>query len=161
MKQYVYSLRARAWRPGLALFVFLSASTLVARAQEAPDARHLLDKNLEAALELPEQMPEYPGGFNKLLDDLESTLQAPTKGQPVHDAGCWMLRFTVGTDGLVRATSVSPSSSNRLSANSPEGKLASQALWAAVREVVPAPWKPGMQGGKPVAVNIVLPVVLR
>ena len=161
MKQYWYSLQAWVRRPGLTLFVFLSFSTLAVRAQEASDARHLLDKNQEAALDLPEQMPEYPGGFNKLLDDLEGTLKAPAKGQPVHDAGCWLLRFTVGTDGVVRATSVSPSPSNRLSANSPEGKLASQALWAAVREVVPAPWKPGMHGGKPVAVNIVLPVVLR
>lgn len=149
------------WQLGLALTVFLSFSTQTAWAQEDSDARHLLDKSLEVAMELPEQMPEYPGGFNKLLDDLEGTLKAPAKGQPVHDAGCWMLRFTVGTDGMVRATSVSPSPNNRLSANSPEGKLASQALWVAVREVVPAPWKPGMHGGKPVAVNIVLPLVLR
>lgn len=161
MKQHLYSFPAQMRRPGLALFVFLSFSTQAAWAQEASDARHLLDKNLEAALELPEQMPEYPGGFNKLLDNLESTLKAPAKGQPVHDAGCWLLRFTVGTDGVVRGTSVSPSPTNRLSASSTEGKLASQALWMAVREVVPAPWKPGMHGGKPVAVNIVLPLVLR
>lgn len=155
MKQYLPSF------PVLTLSVLLTLAAQAAWAQETSDAQHLLDKNLETALELPEQMPEYPGGFNKLLDDLESTLKAPTKGQPVHDAGCWMLRFTVGSDGLARAASLSPSPSNRLSANSPEGKLASQALWAAVREVVPAPWKPGMHGGKPVAVNIVLPVVLR
>jgi hypothetical protein len=161
MKQYLYSLQVRMRRSGLFMIVFFGFSTQAAWAQEATEARHLLDKNLEATVELPEQMPEYPGGFNKLLDDLEGTLKAPAKGQPVHDAGCWMLRFTVGTDGVVRATSVSPSPSNRLSANSPEGKLASQALWVAVREVVPAPWKPGMHGGKPVAVNIVLPVVLR
>ncbi|MDO7873411.1 hypothetical protein Q5H93_01620 [Hymenobacter sp. ASUV-10] len=161
MKQLLYSSPARMRLSGLLLLVLLVFSTRVARAQENADAQHLLDKNLETALELPEQMPEYPGGFNKLLDDLEGTLKAPAKGQPVHDAGCWMLRFTVGTDGVVRATSVSPSPNNRLSANSPEGKLASQALWVAVREVVPAPWKPGMHGGKPVAVNIVLPVVLR
>jgi hypothetical protein len=72
-----------------------------------------------------------------------------------------MVRFTIGTDGEARAASVVPSPSNKISPTSPEGKAASQALWNALREVVPAPWKPGMQAGKLVAVNILLPIVIR
>ncbi len=162
MIQHFYALSQRT-RKGLVLSLTLAGAltTQPALAQDDPPRNRLREKSTEAAVELAEEMPQYPGGYVKLLDELEANLKGTESRAPVHNAGCWMVRFTVGTDGEVRAASVAPSPSNKISATSPEGKAASQALWAAMREVVPAVWKPGLQAGKPVAVNILLPIVLR
>jgi len=139
----------------------MGLSSQAALAQDEPPRNRLNEKVKEPGILLPEQMPEYPGGFVKLLDELEASLKDPNVAPVVHNAGCWMVRFTVGADGEARAASVEPTPSNKISTNSPEGKAAQKALWAALKTVVPAPWKPGMQAGKPVAVAIELPLTLR
>jgi len=144
---------------GAALLIGLG--TQAAQAQDDPPRNRLNEKVKDAGILLPEQMPQYPGGFVKLLDNLEASLKDPNAAPVVHNAGCWMVRFTVGVDGEARAASVEPSPSNKISPNSPEGKAAQRALWAAMKTAVPAAWKPGMQGGKPVATAIELPLVLR
>ncbi|GAA4351985.1 hypothetical protein GCM10023185_11150 [Hymenobacter saemangeumensis] len=140
--------------------LFSGLGLQAAAAQDDPPRNRLNEKVKEPGILLPEQMPQFPGGFAKLLDELETSLKDPSKGPVVHNAGCWMVRFTVGADGEARAASVEPSPSNKISVNSPEGKAAQRALWSALKTVVPAPWKPGMQAGKPVAVAIELPLTL-
>ena len=160
MAQHFYSFFKHAPK-ALALTVVLLLASQAAMAQDDPPRNRLNEKTSEKAVELADQMPQYPGGYGKLLDELEANLKGGEGRPGVRNAGCWMVRFTVCTDGQARAASVVPSPSNKISPTSPEGKAASQALWSAMREVVPAEWKPGMQAGKPVAVNILLPIVLR
>jgi hypothetical protein len=161
MAQSTYSSPRRVRRLAFGVALFLGCLGHVATAQEDPPRNRLNEKIKEPGILLPEQMPEYPGGFVKLLEDLEANLKDPSAGQVVHNAGCWMVRFTVGADGEARAASVEPSPHNKISPSSPEGKAAMKALWTAMRAVVPAAWKPGMHGGKEVAVNIELPLTLQ
>jgi hypothetical protein len=160
MERITYSLTG--WmRLALLSTVFSLGLTGQAAWAQSTAAANITAKTTEPAVELAEQMPEYPGGFMKLLDELNASVHYPTGTVAPAEPGCWMVRFTVGTDGQVRGTTVEPSASNKISTSSPEGKATAQAVWAAVREVVPAPWKPGMQAGKPVAVLIELPLVVR
>ena len=160
MAQALLSSRRGFQRFFIGALLLFGLGTQAAQAQDDPPRNRLNEKVKEPGILLPEQMPEYPGGFIKMLEELEARLKDPSAGPVVHNAGCWVVRFTVGTDGEARAASVEPSPHNKISPNSPEGKAAMRALWSAMRTVVPAPWKPGMQAGKPVAVNIEFPVTL-
>ena len=144
------------------LVVSLTVGTLLllstaAQAQSAP--RPPKPGDVLPPLELAEQMPEFPGGYPKLLDDLVAAVKFPPGP---HASGRWFLRFVVSDDGRIGLPDAVPAPSNKISKNSAEGKALAQAIRAALRQVTAdETWTPGQQGGKPVAVAITLPLMLR
>lgn len=141
----------------LALLALLSLTlNTAAHAQQAP--RPAKAGAVQPPLELAEQMPNCPGGYDKLLDDLRAAVKLPAG---VRNGGRWFVHFTVGADGRLGSTSVQPSPRNKMSETSADGKALAQALRAALRLVLAdAEWTPAQQGGKPVALAVTLPVLL-
>jgi hypothetical protein len=102
-------------------------------------------------------MPEYPGGMQKLMQDVQINLGHARSVVGTQTSGKWFVSFTVGTDGQVRGVKVqsAPQASRFLSVV--EVKASEEAVWVAV-QVLQRKWKPGSQNGQPVAVNMVLPI---
>ncbi len=152
------NLQRRSHGPVISLTagIVLLLSTVV-QAQSAP--RPPKPGDVLPPLELAEQMPEFPGGYPKLLDDLVAAVKFPPGP---HASGRWLLRFVVGNDGRIGLPDAVPAPSNKTSKNSAEGKALAQAIRAALRQVTAdEAWTPGQQAGKPVAVAITLPLMLR
>ncbi|MGA0556234.1 TonB family protein [Larkinella sp. VNQ87] len=93
-----------------------------------------------------EQMPEFPGGMPALAQYLAQNIRYPADAQRNNTDGTVFVQFVVGTNGTVHSIRVQKGVGDGCDEE-------------AVRVVGKMPaWKPGMQDGKPVAVQYVLPI---
>ena len=96
-----------------------------------------------------EEMPEFPGGMQALLNFLQENVQYPEAAKQAGLSGRVTTSFIVGEDGVCRDFKV-------LRSVSPE--LDAEAL--RVLGLMPK-WNPGKQDGKPVPVRYTVPVVFK
>jgi TonB family protein len=93
-----------------------------------------------------DEMPEFPGGMQALIDFLKANVQYPEAAKQAGASGRVTTSFVVGEDGVCRDFKV-------LRGVSPE--LDAEAL--RVLGLMPK-WSPGKQDGKPVPVRYTVPV---
>jgi TonB family protein len=100
----------------------------------------------EKVFDVVEQMPEYPGGVQALLEYLQTNVRYPEEAEKQNLEGRVILTFVVGKDGSIRNAKVVKSVDPLLDAE-------------ALRVINAMPnWKPGRQNGKPVAVKYTVPL---
>ena len=93
-----------------------------------------------------EEMPEFPGGMEKLLEYLSRNIKYPTIAQEQGIQGKSIIEFVVNKDGSI----VDPKVVRSLHPKCDE---------EAMRVIKAMPkWKPGKQRGKPVRVKYTVPV---
>ena len=93
-----------------------------------------------------EEMPEFPGGEEKLLEYLGKNIHYPERAREQGVQGRCIIEFVIERDGTVTEPKIVRS-------------LESQCDNEAVRVIKSLPkWKPGKQKGKPVRVKYTVPV---
>ena len=96
-----------------------------------------------------EEMPEFPGGQEKLMEFLAKSMKYPVEAQKNNEQGRVIVQMVVEADGSISNIKVIRSVSPSLDAE-------------AMRVVGSMPkWKPGRQKGKAVAVKYTLPITFR
>lgn len=99
--------------------------------------------------EIVENMPVFPGGFNALLEFIQTNLRYPVEAQKAGIQGRVIAQFIVEKDGTPSSFSIVRSVSPELNAE-------------AIRMLSTMPkWKPGTQRGEAVRVNYTIPIVFR
>ena len=94
-----------------------------------------------------EQMPEFPGGMEALINFLSTNIKYPNDAIKQNVGGRVMVMFVVETDGSISNVRVAKRVFPSLDAE-------------AIRVVKTMPkWKPGKEKGRLVRVNYTLPVV--
>lgn len=92
-----------------------------------------------------DKMPEYPGGVDALMDYLRGNLKYPESAKNNKQEGRVFVQFVVEKDGSLSSFTVLRGVSDELDAE-------------AIRVLKAMPkWKPGMNDGKPVRVQFVMP----
>jgi len=100
----------------------------------------------EEIFQVVEEMPEFPGGMDKLLEYLGKNIKYPTIAQEQGIQGRSIIEFVVNKDGSI----VDPKVIRSLHPKCDE---------EAMRVIKGMPkWKPGKQRGKPVRVKYTVPV---
>lgn len=103
----------------------------------------------EEIFQVVEQMPEFPGGMEKLLEYLGKNIKYPSIAQENGIQGRCIIEFVVNRDGSI----VDPKVIKSLDPSCDK---------EAMRVIKAMPkWKPGMQRGKPVRVRYTVPVQFR
>ncbi len=103
----------------------------------------------EEIFQVVEQMPEFPGGMNKLLEYLGKNIKYPSIAQENGIQGRCIIEFVVNRDGSI----VDPKVIKSLDPSCDK---------EAMRVIKAMPkWKPGLQRGKPVRVRYTVPVQFR
>lgn len=124
------------------LFVFACKSGV---AQVLPENSPSRDNTFIVA----EKMPEYPGGQTALVEFIKNNMRYPEKAIKLGDEGKVMVTFVVNPEGKVIDPEVKISISKELDEE-------------AIRIVKQMPeWKPGMQNGQPVNVQLTLPILFK
>lgn len=96
-----------------------------------------------------EQMPQYPGGKDKLLQYLSMSIRYPKEAEMAGVQGRVIGAFIVEKDGSITGARIDKSVDKSLDAE-------------ALRIINEMPkWKPGMQNGKPVRVKYMVPITFR
>ena len=96
-----------------------------------------------------EQMPEYPGGMQAMIEFLQTNMKYPEDAAKQKVEGRVMVQFIVETDGSITDVHVAKQVFPSLDAE-------------AIRVVQAMPrWTPGMDKGRVVRVKYNLPVVFR
>ncbi len=96
-----------------------------------------------------EQMPEYPGGMQAMIEFLQTNMKYPEDAAKQKVEGRVMVQFVVETDGSITDVHVAKQVFPSLDAE-------------AIRVVQAMPrWTPGMDKGRVVRVKYNLPVVFR
>ena len=109
---------------------------------------HVTDAT-DQVFEVVEEMPEFPGGMQAMMEYLAKNIRYPAKAHEANVQGRVITQFTVGKDGAIRDAKVVRSVSPELDAE-------------ALRVISAMPnWKPGKQGGKAVACHFTVPVMFR
>ncbi|QQR88276.1 MAG: energy transducer TonB [Flavobacteriales bacterium] len=130
----------------LPLSLFAQSDTPVQTQDTAPEVVLAPDSN--AALVFAEQMPEFPGGQQAMMDFLRKHVRYPEPERENEVQGTVYVRFVVDKSGKVRDAEVLR--------GVPKGPgLGEEAL--RVVQMMPD-WLPGTQLGKPVHVQFNLPV---
>jgi len=100
----------------------------------------------QEAVTVVEEMPEFPGGVDKMLQFLSKNMKYPKQAISAEKQGRVYVQFIVGTNGELSSFEV---------VRGVGFGLDEEALKAAM--LMPN-WKPGRQGGKAVKVKCVIPV---
>lgn len=96
-----------------------------------------------------EQMPEYPGGMQAMIEFLQTNMKYPKDAEKQKVEGRVMVQFVVETDGSVSDVHVAKQVFPSLDAE-------------AIRVVKAMPnWTPGKEKGRVVRVKYLLPIVFR
>ena len=103
----------------------------------------------EKVYDMVEQMPEFPGGYAKMMEYISTHLQYPEDAQENGTQGRVIVQFVINADGSISdaqiARKLDPSCDNE-----------------ALRVINGMPrWKPGQQGGENVRVKYTIPIVFR
>lgn len=107
---------------------------------------HAQTDNDSLVLVIVEEMPEYPGGQDALLQYL-GTIAYPDSAKENDITGAVYAKFIIEKDGTVGNVEVAKSSGYTILDNAVVNHV----------RLMPA-WKPGMQQGKPVRVEYVVPI---
>jgi periplasmic protein TonB len=100
----------------------------------------------EDVYEFAEEMAEFPGGNEKLMQFLNANLTYPDSAHKVGIQGTVIARFIVGSDGSIRDIKIKRSL----------GKHFDEATIAALEKM--PKWKPAMINGRPVSTFVTIPV---
>lgn len=100
----------------------------------------------EEAFDVVEQMPEFPGGMNGLIQYMSQNVQYPEDAKKLNKQGRVMVSFIVAKDGSIVDAVVT--------------KCVWPSLDAEALRVIRAmpKWEPGMQKGKKVRVKYTIPI---
>lgn len=99
--------------------------------------------------EVVEQMPEFPGGMEGMMNYFATNIQYPEDAKNKGLGGRVLVRFIVETDGSLSEIEIVQKAYPSLDAE-------------AVRAVKAMPrWTPGKEKGKPVRVKFTLPVAFK
>ena len=102
-----------------------------------------------AVFEVVEEMPEFPGGVDAMMEYLQKELRYPESAKEKGIQGRVTVQFLIDKEGNVTNSKVTRSVDKDMDTE-------------AIRLVKAMPkWKPGMQKGKAVAVKYTVPVVFR
>ena len=102
-----------------------------------------------AVFEVVEEMPEFPGGVDAMMEYLQKELRYPESAKEKGIQGRVTVQFIIDKEGNVTNSKVTRSVDKDMDTE-------------AIRLVKAMPkWKPGMQKGKAVAVKYTVPVVFR
>ena len=93
-----------------------------------------------------QQQPEFPGGYDAMIEFLRNNLQYPTEARQQGIEGTVYVSFVIGKDGTLS----DPKVIRGISAEADAEALR-------VMQLSP-PWTPGKQNKQPVAVRFVLPI---
>lgn len=96
-----------------------------------------------------DQMPEFPGGIDKLLQFINDNMQYPTQAQMKGIQGRVIVQFIVDEDGYIKEPNI---------VRSVEPSLDKEAL--RIIRMLPQ-WKPGILKGKAVKVKHTVPIAFR
>ncbi|RAK64700.1 M56 family metallopeptidase [Hymenobacter edaphi] len=107
-------------------------------------------------LEVADEMPEYQGGMDQLMQDLGALVQYPDAAREAQLEGKAFIGFVVDTDGSIRDVKLQ----RAISTSPAKQALADELNDAALRAVraLPGRWTPGRQAGQPVAVAYTIPI---
>ena len=109
----------------------------------------VVEPGLEKVFDVVEQMPEFPGGMEALMQFLMENVRYPESASKEGKQGRVLVQFIVESDGSISNAKVVKKVSDDLDSE-------------AIRVVGAMPkWKPGMQKGKPVRVKFTLPITFR
>ena len=157
--------RSLWWRllatiPVLVLLLFVNARVSAQQVKpagpQAPEIKtaEVTDVNApkvsnDSIYNIVEVMPEFPGGTEKFMEYLSGNIKYPEEAKEKNISGRVFLSFVIEKDGSVTNVQVMKS-------------IGGGCDEEAVRVVKAMPkWKPGMQKGKPVRVNYILPVTFK
>lgn len=129
----------------------LSAAVLLAVGAKAQKQRHADSIGKDGMVyQFVEQMPEFPGGSDKVPEYISENLHYPDSARNANKEGRVTVRFVVMEDGSIKdATIMSP----RLGYGMEE---------EVIRVVLAMPkWTPGISNGKAVKVYYTLPITFR
>ena len=102
------------------------------------------------AYDMVEVQPEFPGGQEAMMKYLASNIKYPAEARDAGKEGRAIVKFVVKKDGLLTDIEIARSAG--------DASLDGEAL----RVVKGMPkWNPGTQGGKPVNVQFMLPIVFK
>ena len=109
----------------------------------------VISQKNEKVFDVVEQMPEYPGGMQALMEYLSQNIKYPEDAQKQKVEGRVIASFVVRTDGSITDITLFRKVFPSLDAE-------------AVRVLQGMPkWTPGKQGGKVVNVKYTVPIVFR
>ena len=104
----------------------------------------------ERVYQVCEKAPEFPGGQEAMMKYLASNIKYPAEARDAGKEGRAIVKFVVKKDGLLTDIKIARSAG--------DASLDGEAL----RVVKGMPkWNPGTQGGKPVNVQFMLPIVFK
>lgn len=128
-------------------------------------------------VETAEQQPEYPGGLNQFVADLNAAIKYPAEAKAAQLQGRLFISFTVGADGRIYDAALKKGLTPSYKLSLPNGSQTSvevkdnpltpaqtapaRALEAEALRALQSltkQWQPGRTAGKPVAVSLILPV---
>lgn len=112
-----------------------------------PVQEELVEEN--TVYEVVEEMPEFPGGINKLLQFINDNMKYPTKAQTEGMQGKVIVQFIIDEDGYIIEPNI---------VRSVESSLDNEAL--RLIKMLPQ-WKPGTLKGKAVKVKYTVPVAFK
>ena len=96
-----------------------------------------------------DDMPEFPGGMDKLLQFINDNMQYPTKAQTEGIQGKVIVQFIIDEDGYIIEPNI---------VRSVESSLDNEAL--RLIKMLPK-WKPGTLKGKAIKVKYTVPVAFK
>lgn len=115
-------------------------------------------QNNDTIFQMCEQMPEFPGGIEGLMEFVSTNLNYPEQAKDNSIEGRCFVGFIVEPDGSVSNVEIVRGVASAYEEEKPKA-LAQQCDEEAMRVVKSMPkWKPGMNEGKPVRVHYVLPI---
>ena len=129
--------------------LFLMSLMAVFCLMTANAQKTVVSQTNEKVYDTVEQMPEYPGGMQAMIEFLQTNMKYPEDAAKQKVEGRVMVQFVVETDGSVSDVHVAKQVFPSLDAE-------------AIRVVQAMPkWTPGKNGGQVVRVKYNLPIVFR
>ena len=126
------------------MFLMAGCFLMTANAQKT-----VVSQTNQKVFDTVEQMPEYPGGMQAMIEFLQANMKYPEDAAKQKVEGRVMVQFVVETDGSVSDVHVAKQVFPSLDAE-------------AIRVVQAMPkWTPGKEKGKVVRVKYNLPIVFR
>ena len=114
-----------------------------------PVAKGTVTPNDEPAFDVVEEMPQFPGGMQALMEFLSKNIRYPKEAFEANKQGRVIANFVIETDGSISEAKVVKSVDPSLDEE-------------AIRVISAMPnWTPGKQGGKAVRVKYTVPINFR
>lgn len=130
------------------LVVLLLGMTLLSFGQNVDEGNHE-EESVELKRDLPDEMPEFPGGFDKLAEYIQKNLEYPIMARESGIQGRVFVGFIVESDGTITHVEVVRG-------------IGGSCDEEAVRVIQCMPkWNPAKKDGKPVRCQFTVPIVFK